>query len=125
LKEYEPRPGNIQTLRYPIQKVDFACSVVDGEQIFYVVGVDFNINTDGEIVWVDGKEPDYNLDTGHGTPITWAFYAEPVYYVVQTLRELRITQELTDGEKVARRLPQSILVKRDFLPNKAESIVNP
>jgi hypothetical protein len=125
LKEYEPRPENKQSLRYPIQKVDFASAIVDGEQVFYVAGTDFNIDSDGDIVWVEGKQPSYDLATGHGTPITWVFYAEPVYYVVQTLRELRITQELTQGEKVARRLPQSILVKRDFLPGRAETIVNP
>lgn len=121
LKEYEPRPGNMQELRYPIEKVDYASAVVDGEQVFYTVGIDFEINNDGAIVWIAGKEPAYNSTTGHGTPIAWSFYAEPVYYVVQTLRELRITQELMQGEKVARRLPQSILVKRDFLPGKAET----
>jgi hypothetical protein len=125
LKEYEPRPGNIQALRYPVEKIDYASAIVDGEMVFYVAGTDFNINDAGEIVWVEGKQPDYNSATGHGTPITWVFYAEPVYYVVQTLRELRITQELIQGEKTARRLPQSILVKRDFLPGKAETLVNP
>jgi hypothetical protein len=125
LKEFEPRPGNIQALRYPVEKIDFATSIVDGQQIFYKVGIDFNIDADGNIAWVDGKEPVYNSNTGHGTPITWVFYAEPVYYVVQTLRELRITQELIQGQKTAKRLPQSILVKRDFLPGKAETIVNP
>lgn len=125
LKEYEPRPGNIQELRYPVEKIDYASAIVDGEQVFYVAGTDFNINNDGAIVWVEGKQPYYSVATGHGTPITWSFYAEPVYYVVQTLRELRITQELQQGDKVAKRLPQSILVKRDFLPGKAETIANP
>lgn len=125
LKEYEPRPGNIQQLRYPVQKVDYATSIVNGVQKFYRVDEHFNINDDGEIVWINGMTPSYNSATGHGEPITWAFYAEPVYYVVQTLRELRITQELTGSEKVAKRLPQSILVKRDFLPGRSEPLVNP
>jgi hypothetical protein len=125
LKEYEPRPGNIQALRYPVEKIDYATAIVSGVQVFYKLGIDFNIDADGNVVWIDGKEPDYNSDTGHGQPVTWVFYAEPVYYVVQTLRELRITQELIQGQKTARRLPQSILVKRDFLPGRAETIVNP
>lgn len=125
IKEYEPRDGNLQALRYPVQKVDYATAIVDNVQVFYVLGTDFNINPNGAIVWVEGRQPDYNTDTGHGTPVTWVFYAEPVYYVVQTLRELRITQELKQGEKVARRLPQSILVKRDFMPGKTETIANP
>ena len=45
--------------------------------------------------------------------ITYA--ANPVYNVLQTLHELRVTQELVNGEKVAKRLPQQVLVKRDFL----------
>jgi hypothetical protein len=125
LKEYEPRPGNIQELRYPVQKVDYATAIINGEQVFFKQGEDFNISDTGQIVWIEGEQPFYDYGTAHGVPITWVFYAEPVYYVVQTLRELRITQELKQGEKVARRLPQSILVKRDFLPGKAETIVNP
>ena len=125
LKEYEPRPGNIQELRYPAQKVEYASSIVNGVQKFYQQGTDFNIDAQGQIVWVSGREPRYDSELGHGEVITWAFYAEPVYLVMQNLRELRITQELVNGQKVARRLPQQILVKRDFLPDKAETVVNP
>lgn len=124
LKEYEPRPENRQGLRYDIVKVDYACSIKNGVQKMWVQGEHFNI-IDGEIEWVVGKTPDYDPTTGHGEPITWVYYAEPIYYVVQTLRELRITQELKGQQKVARRLPQHILVKRGFLPGRAETIVNP
>lgn len=125
LKEYEPRPGNVQDLRYPVEKIDYAMAVINGVQVFYISGTDFNVDNDGKIVWVEGRQPPYNAATGHGVPIAWSFYAAPIYYVVQTLRELRITQELQQGGKVAKRLPQSILVKRDFLPGKAETIVTP
>jgi hypothetical protein len=126
LKEYEPRSGNSQMLRYPVEKVDYATSVVNGVQKFYTLGVNFNIGPAGEIVWIDGMTPSYNAATGHGEPISWSFYATPIYFVVQTLRELRITQELSiAGQKIAKRLPQSILVKRDFLPGKAETVATP
>ena len=72
---------------------------------------------------VDGRQPSFDAQTGHGEVITWSFYANPVYLVVQTLRELRITQEFVNGQKVARRLPQQLLVRRDFLPTAAETIV--
>ena len=124
MKEYEPRDGNVQGLRYPVKKVDYAMSVVGGVQKLYILGTDFTINSDGQIVWIVGKEPAYDETTGRGTPISWSFYATPVYIVVQTLRELRITQELNNaGVKVARRLPQSILVKRDFFPGKSTESV--
>jgi len=126
LKEYEPRPGNIQELRYPVKNVEFVSSVVNGVQKYYNLGVDFNLNAEGQIVWVDGKKPGYNTGTNHGEVLTWSFFANPVYIVVQCLRELRITQEMVNGQKVARRLPQQILVRRDFLPDSsAETIVNP
>lgn len=125
MKEYEPRTGSVQELRYPIQKVEFACSIKDGVQRFFTQGEDFTINSDGQIVWVDGKEPSYNSDTGHGEVIIWSFYAHPVYIVVQSLRELRITQELVDGVKVARRLPQQVLVRRDFMIGPGEKLATP
>jgi len=126
LKEYEPRPGGVQELRYPIVSVDYASSISrDGQtEKKYVVGVDFNINADGNIVWVPGREPHYDPHTGHGEVITWSFYAAPVYLVVQVLRELRVTQEMNvKGQKSPRKLPQQVLVKRDFLPTAGESIV--
>lgn len=124
LKEYEPRPGNVQELRYPVQKIDYVTSIVNGVQKFYIPGVDFNINPEGHIEWVLGRTPYYDHASGHGEVLTWSFYAHPVYIVVQSLRELRITQELVNGTKTARRLPQQILAKRDFLPDRGESIVN-
>jgi len=127
LKEYEPRPGNIQSLRYPIVKVDYASSVINGGQTkkVYKPGVDFNINAEGDIVWINGRQPAYNANTEHGEVLTWSFFAHPVYLVVQTLRELRITQQMVNGVKVPIRLPQQILVRRDFLPTAAETLVKP
>jgi hypothetical protein len=125
LKEYEPRPGSIQSLRYPIHNVEYASSITAGVQKFYVKDVDFSINGSGQIVWIAGHEPAYNTSTDHGEVIVWSYFANPVYQVVQCLRELRITQQMVNGQKVATRLPQSLLVKRDFLPGAPETIVNP
>lgn len=120
LKEYEVRPGNKQSLRYPIKAVDFASSIVNGVQTFYQTGVDFNIDTDGNIVWIDGRQPPIDADNNKGAVIAWGYFANPVYLVDQALRELRITQEYVNGQKVAKRLPQQILVKRDYLVGPGE-----
>jgi len=128
LKEYEPRPGNTQELRYPIRSIDYVSSISkDGKtEKRYQEGTDFTINADGEIVWIAGRQPHYDIHTGHGEVLTWSFYAAPVYLVVQVLRELRITQELSaKGQKTPQRLPQQVLVKRDFLPTAAETLVKP
>lgn len=126
MKEYEPRPGNVQELRYPIHHVEFATSIRNGVQKFYVQGTDFNVDhVTGQIVWISGKEPFYDAPSGHGEVIIWSFYAHPVYIVVQSLRELRITQELVNGQKVARRLPQQILIRRDFMVGAGEKLATP
>jgi hypothetical protein len=124
LKGYEPRPNNRQKLRYPILNVEYATSITDGVQKFYQVGVDFNI-VDGEIEWIDGKQPFYDPNLERGEVIGWAYYAKPVYVVLQSLRELRITQEMVDGVKTARRLPQQVLVKRDYMIGMGEKLIKP
>jgi hypothetical protein len=122
-KEYEPTPNMAQKLRYPVAKVEFAISIVNNVEKKYVQGVDFNVDKDGNIAWVFGHEPGINPRNGRGIVVTWSYFAHPVYLVVQSLRELRITQELVNGQKQARRLPQQVLVKRDFMIGLGEKIV--
>lgn len=125
LKGYEPRPGGTQELRYPVEHVEYASSITDGVQKFYYVDVDFTVTSDGGIQWISGKEPFYDASLERGEVIGWTYFANPVYVVLQSLRELRITQELVNGVKTARRLPQQILVRRDFMVGSGEKIVNP
>ena len=44
--------------------------------------------------------------------------------VVQSLRELRVTQEMVNGVKQIRRLPQQVLIRRDFMVGAAEKLAN-
>lgn len=124
LKEYEPRVGNIQRLRYPVTHVEFASSISDGVQKFYYPVVDFNIDGNGDIAWVAGQEPWYDSSRDVGETIAWAYFAKPVYIVVQSLRELRVTQEMVNGVKQIRRLPQQVLIRRDFMVGAAEKLAN-
>ena len=121
LIEYEPTSNSRQKLRYPITEVDYIASVESGVLTPYTEGTDFNI-TSGEIEWISGQEPTYDSANDRGTVIVVSYYALPVYTVVQTLRELRVTQELVGGVKTARRLPQEVLVKRDFLRRTGDTI---
>jgi|SRR6185369_7716922 len=119
IKEFEPTPGGIQQLRYPITHIEYM-SVVDGDVLRVLVqGVDFNI-VNGNIQWVVGRQPGYNNAKQRGNVFTVSYFANPIYNVVQTLRELRVTQQMVDGVKTAVRLPMEVLVKRDFLPNGSE-----
>jgi len=118
LKEYRPTANNQQTLRYPIFNVDHMSSAVNDVLVTYTAGVDFSI-VDGKIQWVPGRQPAFNAAQNKGDVFVCQYYANPVYTVIHHMRELRITQELNGaGNKVPIRLPQQILVKRQFLANK-------
>lgn len=121
-KEYEPRAGGLQQLRYPIHNVEHLITVTDTAVTEFVEGVDFNI-VDGLIEWVPGKEPEYDEVNEMGQVFSVSYYANPVYIVMQPMRELRVTQQmLPNGTKVAIRLPQQIVVKRDYFVNKPEKL---
>lgn len=121
IKEFIPNPTLTQSVRYPIQKTDFVGSAVNNVVKVYQPGVDFNITPTGNIQWVSGKQPSYSKLSEKGEVFAVSYFASPIYTVVQHMRELRITQEVqADGRKIARRLPQSILVRRDYLRNSPE-----
>jgi hypothetical protein len=120
LKEYNGS-GSTST-KYPIINVCDMTSVVAGVLTKHVQGVDFNI-VDGNIVWVVGKEPAYDDLEEMGSVLSITYSANPVYNVLQTMHEIRATQQMVNGQKIAKRLPQQVLVKRDFLfkPDNEES----
>ena len=118
LKEYDPQEnGGVTRVRYPIDTLDLVTSAQNGVRVDFTEGTDFNVDANGNIVWVSGQEPTYDNVNERGEVLSIVYHAYPRYNVLQQMRELRITQELVDGEKVARRLPQQILVRRDFLFN--------
>ena len=123
LKEYEPRPGDTQQLRYPIEKVGYLITVTDSEVTEFQQGVDFTVDN-GVINWISGHTPSYDAINEMGQTYSVSYWANPVYIVLQPMRELRVTQQMMpDGTKVAVRLPQQLVIKRDFLVNKPEKLV--
>ena len=100
--------------KYPIVKAVNITSISSGVLKTYEVDVDYTI-VDGNISWIAGQEPAYNSIEDIGEVLSVTYVANPVYNVQQTLHELRVTQELVNGVKTAIRLPQQVLVKRDFL----------
>lgn len=120
LKEYDNT--GVTGLKYPIVSVVNITSIKDNQPRTYAEGVDYNI-VDGNISWISGKEPFYNDIEEIGEVLSITYNANPAYNVMQTLHELRVTQELIDNVKTAKRLPMNVLVKRDFLfkPNDGNS----
>lgn len=121
IKEYEVTSDGKQSLRYPIVKIEYMASVRSGVMYEYTDGVDYTIE-DGDIKWISGKEPYYNDLEEVGEVLSITYVANPVYAVLNVMHELRVTQEydFASGKKIARRLPQQVLVKRDFLVNDAD-----
>lgn len=119
LKEYEPRPSGQQMLRYPIHNVEYIASAVNDQINPFTLDVNYTI-VDGNLQWIPGMTPSYDQVKKRGDVYVIQYFANPVYNVLQHMRELRISQQMIAGSKVAVRLPQQILVKRDFLANPAE-----
>lgn len=118
IKEYDPQEnGGVTRVRYPIDTIDLVTSAQNNVRVDFIEGTDFNLDVNGNIVWVAGKAPVYDSVNERGETLSIVYHAMPRYNILQQMRELRVTQELVDGVKVARRLPQQILVKRDFLSN--------
>lgn len=115
LKEYDGGEGLITETKYPIQKVVNITSTFNNTLKKYIQGVDFTLTSDGNIQWIAGRQPSYNEIEGIGEILSITYSANPAYNVIQTLHELRVTQELVNGVKTAKRLPQQVLVRRDFL----------
>lgn len=114
LKEYDGDDNLVTQTKYPIQKVVNITSTHGNVLKLYKEGEDFDL-VDGDIHWIAGREPSYNDIECIGEVISVTYTANPAYNVIQTLHELRVTQELVNGVKTARRLPQQVLVRRDFL----------
>ena len=112
LKEYDG--SMITETKYPIQRVVNITAITDNVRKVFVQDTDFTL-VDGNIHWIAGQQPSYNAIEEIGEVLSVTYVANPVYNVLQAMHELRVTQELIGGVKVARRLPQQVLVKRDFL----------
>ena len=107
------------------QKVQYLITASANSTKEYLQGVDFNITTDGFIQWVPGHQPSYDYVSEIGQVYSVAYYANPIYLVLQPMRELRVSQQLMpDGTKRSIRLPQNIVVKRDFLVNAPEKLAS-
>jgi hypothetical protein len=113
LKEYRPTDNNAQRLRYLVTKTSRIETVTNFSRKEFIEGTDFTI-VNGLVSWILGRTPIYDDISDIGQVYSVNYYCKPVYVVLNPLRELRITQELTAEGRQARRLPQQLVLKRDF-----------
>lgn len=116
----EHSPTGIDRLRYPALVVEFLAT----KSKTYVQNQHFTINEAGYVQWLSNDQPGYDQLNERGEIFTIAYCAQPVYYVVQLIHETRATKavDVATGESKAVRLPQQVLIRRDFLfNNKADT----
>lgn len=122
MKEYQETADGLQRLRYPIVNTDYVAKVDKATNTLVELeeGVDFEV-VGGNIRWLPGKEPgiiaDPDTQEERGELITYSYFAYPVFIVQHLMHELRATQQYNPatGEKITIRLPQQVLVKKDFI----------
>ena len=127
LFEWKDPVNDTVFLRYPVTGVEFMFrSENDKNIITYEDGVDFDI-VDGAIKFKKNADLLFNKDERVGSVVSISYFANPVYIVLHPLRELRVTQELDPGtgQKVTRRLPMQLVIKRDYMPFAANRGLRP
>jgi hypothetical protein len=110
----ENSPTGIDRLRYPAITVEF----LRDAWTIYCRGVDFEITPDGMISWLStGKRPAYQTARSRGGIYTIVYTAHPVFFVEQIIHEIRATkgEDRVTGNVQAIRLPQQLLIRRDFM----------
>lgn len=110
----EFNPLGIQRTRYPILAIELLRTK---DQIFQI-DRDFVITSDKRLKWTkNGRRPKYDQSVSKGEPVSIVYAARPVFIVVQLLHEIRATRadNPMTGATTATRLPQQVLIRRDYL----------
>ena len=109
----EKSPTGIDRLRYPALDIEFVAT----KSKKYFVNTHFEINADGNVQWISQDQPSYDQLNQRGEVYTISYNAQPVFYVVQLLHEIRATKAIDPmtGQSKAIRLPQQVLIMRDYL----------
>ena len=108
----ECSPTGIDRLRYPALSVQ---TLQTTDKVYYI-DQDFVITAEGHIKWI-GKMPKHDQLNDRGQVYTISYSARPVFIVVQLLHEIRATkaEHIKTGKIEAIRLPQQVLIRRDYL----------
>lgn len=113
----------IDRLEFPAVSVEF---LVDSKGVKYVFGVDFELNTAGNIHWLaSGKRPAYQMDTDSGQVYSLTYYTRPTLTIISLPHQLRVTQTIKDGVSVVERFHQVAVVKKDFIPSRPDDVFGP
>lgn len=102
--------SRVDKLNYPATKVE---KLVDYRGIEYVEGTDFCLQ-EGQIRWHTNKWPGYQVDVKRGAIYSVRYHYRPYWYCARMLHEIRVAQVETMDGRVLKRMPQQILLGREY-----------
>lgn len=109
---YEAGIDNIPM--FPI--VEMEMELVDAKNIQYALGVDYCITADGNIRWLaGGKNPGINVETGKGNIYSIRYLYRSYWYITVLLKEVRVTNVTTNGERGPARMPYHCIAVREYM----------
>ena len=109
---YEPGIQNIPM--FPI--IELEVPIVDSRNISYIQGVDFNITSTGNIMWIPGgNNPGVDPETGKGRVYSVRYLYKAFYYVVSLPKEVRMTNITKGGVRVPERLASYAVIQREYI----------
>lgn len=115
----ESNKEGVDRLNYPAVKVK---DLIDANGVEYKQGENFNLNDDGQIVWVGQKRPGWNVEAGRGVVYSIRYLYTPFFVVDRLLHEIRVTQvtDLATQDRRLERAPYQVQLLREnvFLENK-------
>ena len=96
-------------LQFPANEVSI---LVDSQNITYKQNQDFKINADGNIQWLNKKNPGIDPDTGFGRVYSIRYKYIAFWYIHQLLNEIRITNNGTSASPT--RMAYHAVIMREY-----------
>lgn len=109
--DYDPIVDNVPM--FPIVQMELP--LIDSRNIEYTEGVDYCIH-DGNIRWkAGGKNPGIDPDTGKGRVYSIRYLYRAYWYITILLKEVRVTNVTTNGERGPARMPYHAIAQREYM----------
>ena len=110
--DYQENVDNVPV--FPICELEMP--ITDSRNIEYIQDVDYCITRDGNIRWLPGgKNPGIDPDTGKGRIYSVRYLYKAYWYITTILKEIRITNVTTDGERKPERMPYHAIAQREYM----------
>ena len=109
--DYEAGIDNVPM--FPI--VEMEMPLIDSRNIEYIQGTDYCIH-DGNIRWLTGgKNPGIDPETGKGRIYSIRYLYRAYWYITILLKEVRVTNVTTNGERAPDRMPYHAIAQREYM----------